>query len=75
MEFKEELQTLVETCNSPKLENVKKILKKRASEGLRTTTLNHDLYDKWVVNWLKSQGLEVSETGDQRSGDFLRITW
>ena len=33
MNFKEELQTLSENHNSPKLENVKSILKKVASNG------------------------------------------
>jgi|TARA_R110002124_G_scaffold41983_1_gene129514 hypothetical protein len=75
MNFKEELQTLKENHNSPKLENVKSILKKKASDGENTATLDSNLYDKWVVNWLKAQGFEVKETLDQRQGDFLRVTW
>ena len=75
MNFKEELQTLSENHNSPKLENVKSILKKVASNGEKTTTLDSNLYDKWVVNWLKAQGFEVKETLDKRQGDFLRVCW
>jgi len=75
MNFKEELQTLIASHNSPKLENVKNILKNKASDGENTATLDSDLYDKWVVNWLQSQGCEVTETLDQRQGHFLRVTW
>jgi hypothetical protein len=75
MNFKEELQTLKKNHNSPKLENVKSILKKKASNGENNTTLDSNLYDRWVVNWLKAQGFKVKETLDQREGDFLRVTW
>jgi hypothetical protein len=75
MNFKEELQTLSENHNSPKLEYVKSILKKVASNDEKTTTLDSNLYDEWVVNWLKAQGFEVKETLDQRQGDFLRVSW
>ena len=75
MNFKEELQTLSENHNSPKLEHVKGILKKVASNGEKTTTLDSNLYDKWVVNWLTCQGLDVKETFDQRDGDFIRVKW
>jgi hypothetical protein len=54
---------------------VKRILKKAASDGEKTTTIDSNLYDKWVVNWLKAQGFEVKETLDQRQGDFLRVSW
>jgi hypothetical protein len=75
MNFKEELQTLAGNHNSPKLEHVKTILKKVASNGDKTTILDSNLYDKWVVNWLKAQGFEVVEICDQRQGDFLRVGW
>ena len=75
MNFKEELQTLSENHNSPKLEHVKNILKKVASNGEKTTTLDSHLYDKWIVNWLKAQEFDVKETSDHRQGDFLRVSW
>jgi hypothetical protein len=75
MNFKEELQTLKENYNSPKLENVKSILKRKASDGENTATLGSSLYDKWVLNWLKAQEFEVKETSDQKEGAFLRVTW
>lgn len=75
MNFKEELQILSGNHDSPKLKHVKSILKKVASNGERTTTLDSDLYDKRVVNWLKAQGFEVTETIDHRQGDFLRVSW
>ena len=75
MNFKEELQTLKENHASPKLEYVKNILKKKASDGENTATLDSNLYDKWVTNWLKAQGFEVKEILDQRQGNFLRVTW
>ena len=75
MNFKEELQTLSENHNSPKLEHVKSILKKVASNGEKTTTLDSQFYDIWVIKWLIAQGFDVKETLDQREGDFIRIKW
>lgn len=75
MNFKEELQTLSENYNSPKLENIKNILKKSASNGERTITIDSNLYDKYVINWLEAQGFGVKETLDQRDGDFIRVSW
>lgn len=75
MNFKEELQTLSENYDSPRLEHVKSILKKVASNGERLTVLDGNLYDKWVVNWLRAQGFDLEETCDQREGNFLRVTW
>ena len=75
MNFKEELQTLTKKHASPKLEYVKNILKKKANDGENTATLDSNLYDKWVADWLKSEGFEVEEILDQRHGDFLRVTW
>lgn len=75
MNFKEELQKLSENHNSPKLDCVKKVLKNRALFGQKTTTLNSSLYDDFVSNWLKSQGLEVKETLDYDDGYFITVTW
>lgn len=53
MNFKEELRVLSENHNSPKLEEVKTILRKAAANGHRTKTLDSRFYDKWVIGWIK----------------------
>jgi len=75
MNFREELKTISENYNSAKLENVKRILKKCASEGKKEAIIDSKDYDKWVINWLNAQGLTVKETLDQRDGDFIRVSW
>lgn len=75
MNFKEELKTMSENYNSEKLENVKRILMKHASDGKKEAVIDSHYYDKWVVNWLTCQGLDVKETFDQRDGDFIRVKW
>ena len=75
MNFKEELNTMSENYNSEKIENVKRILKKSASNGKKEATIDSRDYDKWVVKWLIAQGLTVKETCDQREGDFIRVSW
>jgi hypothetical protein len=75
MTFKEELESLTVNYNSPKLEDVKQKLKQTASNGERTITFDSKFYDKHVINWLVSQGLDVKETSDQREGDFIRVSW
>jgi len=75
MGFKEELQTLTKSYNSPKLEKVKEILRKQASEGKNSITLQQHQYDKWVVNWLKAQGLNTKTISDQREGTYLTVSW
>ena len=75
MTFREKLQTLKENHESPKLEDVKSLLEKRASEGKNFVILYGASYDTWIVTWLKDEGLEVQETFDQREGRFLRVSW
>lgn len=75
MGFKEELQDIVGLSNSPKLDNVKLILKKVAASGKSTTTLESNIYDEWVLKWLYAEGFEIEEYSDQREGNFIRVSW
>lgn len=75
MDFLEELVTLSENYKSPRLEEVKKLLRKEASDGKKSTNLNSQFYDPWVINYLRAQGITVEEVMDQRDGDFIRISW
>ena len=47
----------------------------KAMTGNLQMTLDYSLYDKNVINWLKKEGFEVTETTDQRDGDFITIKW
>jgi len=72
--FLEELQTLSKNFESPKLDAVKTKLKKAASEGKTTMSMDGG-YDKWIINWLEAQGVTVIQRSDQREGSWLEISW
>lgn len=75
MDFKKQLQDISESVKSPRLENIKRLLKNAASNGEKTTTIDEKFYDKLCITWLKNEGFRVKETNDQRQGSFIRISW
>lgn len=75
MDFKKEIQALTEAYSSSKLSEVKRVMKRAATNGMNQTVLASHLYDGWMIQWLKGQGFQVKETHDQREGDFLTVSW
>lgn len=73
MKLFDELNELVETYNSPRIEEVKQQLKEAASSGLRILHIYQ--FDNPLIKWLDSEGLQTYVISDQRSGDILRIRW
>lgn len=75
MDFKKEIQALTEAYSSPKLLEVRRVMKRAATSGMNQIVLASHLYDDWIIQWLKEQGFQVEETRDQREGDFLTVSW
>lgn len=76
--FCEELKELSAGFVSPKLDEVKRILREKAASGLREVTLRANEVDTYTTKWLKEQGIMVKEnwSGTREDGySTVEIKW
>lgn len=75
MQLSDELRAISAAYKSPKIDELKEILKEAAGKGNRGISLDRKFYDKDAIIWLKSQGIKVEEISDQRDGTFIMVSW
>lgn len=74
--LKSELQSLIKD-KSPSvfIKSVTDTLKVLASNGKTSTTIGSSRYDKETIDYLRNQGLVVTEFSDPRDGDYIKVEW